>query len=198
MAVTDTDTANAERVSHRRWLFMRTAVFVGLCGLVVAGLILFYQIKFTHYFNYRLTVVVDDNGRPVSGSSVIAVTSRLDLVPGRPPKYTRSITGEAPFVDLGKDRVLFALLERIDNTDAAYFPDEVFFPTRISESREEAERRLAYLRTLSKEKATRTMDNAHLPRFVAFHNLLDPRSVFEVKPGRLDDVERKKPFLGRQ
>ncbi|MBX9826326.1 MAG: hypothetical protein K2Y27_15210 [Xanthobacteraceae bacterium] len=160
-------------------------ILVGvLCIVAIAALA--YERLATHTFRYRLSLLVDDNGRLTSGSSVIEVISRLDFVPGRPIKYTRAFRGEAAFVDLGGGRNLFALLQRQDGVDAAYYADSVFFSTLISVNRTEAADRLAILEKFSRDQISRPLEKANTPQLVAFRDLNDPTSVYAVSPDHLD------------
>jgi hypothetical protein len=80
-----------------------------LAILVMTVLALGGGVLHTYSYRYRLTLVVNDNGKLYSGSSVVEVKS-WDQGTLQGSEIDRQLTGQATLVDLGHGRLLVALL----------------------------------------------------------------------------------------
>jgi hypothetical protein len=160
----------------------RVGIWVVSIVALLAIIVGVYELRYTHRYRYRLTIEVGVDGQVKSGSSVIQVTHRLDAVPGRPPKYTASVSGAAVFIDLGPRGNLFALLTGPDNTDAAAIAAKTFSPPPFRPDLASKEQQLQEL-THSLAKAELHPDE--LPLLVMFKNMNDPSSIVQA---RSDDL----------
>ncbi len=151
-----------------------TAIVVGVIYLITQAL---YP-SVTH--RYRLTLVADDNGKPVIGSAVIEASYwKKSQFMGSHGEYGSSARGEAVVLDFGDKGLLFALLKGDDmHSDANWIVRTAFGIERRSPPDEE----LRELRTLTGKKA---LSFAKLPILVRFRDTTDPKSVERVDPDNL-------------
>jgi len=163
-------------------MMRKAGIITGMIFGVLALIVLIYEAGYTHRYRYRLTVEVEVDGQIKSGSRVIEVISRPDLVPGRPLRYMTTFRGEAVYVDLGQRGNLFALLSAPDGFGAAFLPDKVFFRYPVSASPEEQKSRFAEFKRLAQRRTLRELQISQLPILVTFKDPNDPKSVTEVFP----------------
>lgn len=160
--------------------------------LVVIGLVLLGMYGCYHSaipsatIHYKLTLVVEGNGKQYTGSSVVEVyredTTKVFAGIGG---YGGNFKGEAVAVDLGEKGVLFALLKQQDNVDYPLyifmksFPE--YFPARADITVIDGMRKLDH----DKPKSGLPFDK--LPMLVRFRDINDPKTVELVEP---DDLEK--------
>lgn len=135
---------------------------------------------------YKLTLIVDDNGKQYTGSSVVEVTRQdTTKVFAGIGGYGGNYKGEAVAVDMDEKGVLFALLRGKDTVDYPLyifmksFPE--YFPARADITVIDGMRRLDH----DKPKASLPFDK--LPMLVRFRDINDPKTVELVDP---DDLEK--------
>lgn len=149
--------------------------------LAVLGLVLFGVWSVLHppsaTLRYRLTLVVDDNGKETEGSSVVEVTLARN---GLGTPFSMGMRGEAAAVDLGARGLLFAVL----GDDWLMFPERVVAPAfGISRS---ADRLDIFKRIAALPPGSRAdLPSDKLPMLVRFRDINDPKTVERVDPGNL-------------
>jgi len=147
--------------------------------LILLGIYGFWELKYpSDSFRYKLTLVVDDNGKVITASSVRQVTVRNG------PKFTPesnpdvNLKGEAMVVDLGEKGVLFVVLRSESDIDYGYriafetFPELGGTGNGISKYGE--------------FKAKRELGFDKLPMLVWFRDINDPKTVGWVDPNDLE------------
>jgi hypothetical protein len=163
---------------------MRTLGIV--LGVIVGGiavLVAVYEFGYTHRYRYRLTLDVDVDGQVKTGSGVIQVTHRPDLVPGRPfPHYGAGISGEAVYVDLGQRGNLLALLTGPDKSSPFDLAAKTFNSPQFVGATEDAMR---WRERLARLRAHADLRPDQLPMLVTFKDLNDPKSILQVYPSDL-------------
>lgn len=129
---------------------------------------------------YRLTLVADDNGKIVTGSSVIEASYwKVPQFMLSHAEYGSSARGEAVVVDFGEKGVLFAFLKGNDmHSDADWIVRTAFGIERQSPPDEE-------LRKLRALRGSAELKFEALPLFVRFRDVNDPKTVERVDPNNL-------------
>ena len=170
------------------------ALFVGVPALLVAGLWIALKLHQAS-LHYRLTLVVEADGKTYQGSGVWAVKCNdfiMWLIPGSGGEGCL-LRGEAFPVDLGPHGMFFVTLATSLHQPLnpgfamgpAYLPWLVFrrmlhnpHPS-VWTYREE-------LQDVAHERPSAVLPIKDVPIFVRFGDLKDPKSVEEVNPARLD------------
>jgi hypothetical protein len=132
----------------------------------------------TYTYRYRMTVNVMVDGNIQSGSSVIEVA--ITKQPSGLPE-TRSLSGEAVFIDLGKRRNVIALLASgpiARDVDYPSYIAPVVFGLRSTDD----------LPKLSQMHGSRQVTSDRLPTFMTFTNLADPTTASVVPPDEFSQV----------
>ena len=143
---------------------------------------------------YKVTVEVDDQGTPRSGSSVMSFKLLKPQVALVSP-YNAEFHGEAVAVELGGGQILFALLkdEKGDLGTVQMWPEKVFEDLGSGTERIRNIRRIA-----SNEGMTRELPRflpaisdsrepfVNYPLLVQFRDLNQPESIEAVEPDALD------------
>lgn len=136
---------------------------------------------------YRMTLTVEDEGRPIEGSTVVEVS--LGRSVGMP--YAMGKRGEALVLDLGPRGLLFAVL-RGANSDEGYWemlPERIIAPAlgvKPNVSRDDDDRLGVFKRLLAGprgEKVEVPVDK--LPMLVRFRDINDPKTVERIDPKNL-------------
>ena len=174
-----------------------------LTALVILGYALFLSLFPTYRVRYRLTLDVEDNGKPVSFSQIIEI--RYELVPdflvsgygGR--KFIGNFFGAAPTLDLGEKGLVFVIdkystdrwsshcARNIDNkpvptcvrsASLADLPFLAFgYPTDVMPSKA-----AFYLSQIQQRHDSAIIPIADLPMLIRFENISNPQSLEEVDP----------------
>ena len=143
----------------------------------------------TPTYRYRLTVEVDTPEGLKTGSSVIEVDTHRDQRNWNPNARGRryQVRGEAAAVELGEDRVLFALLRSEDSVDWAA---QILFLTTPYAVEAEDKFLATFERMLAREGEVElppdlgafisSSDASARPMLVTFRDLDDPTSVERV------------------
>jgi hypothetical protein len=193
-----------------RWRgeFVKLGVGMKTLIIIVVGLpVLFYALLGLYFFvipvvfhsavipsvtfHYKLTLVVDDNGKQSTGSSVVEVnredTSKYfgNSLGGFGGKFK----GEAVAVDLGEKGVLFALLKGDGSVDYPLFIFMKAFPSYFAESNNSAS--VSVIDDMRKLNNARPRPKAELPvdkipMLVRFRDIADPKTVELVDPNDLE------------
>ncbi len=153
---------------------------LGIIALILLGIYGFWKMSYpSGTFRYRLTLVVDDNGKQVIASSVRQVTVRDGprLTPESNP--TTTLHGEAVVVDLGEKGVFFALLRSKDSVDYGYNIVYDAFPNLGGTTPKG-------IRAYSNLKAKKELSFDKIPMLVRFRNINDPKTVELVDPNDLE------------
>jgi hypothetical protein len=132
-------------------------------------------------WRYKLTLVVDDNGKQIVSSSVRQV--HVQVSPKILPAMNNSVSvkGEAVVVDLGKKGVLFALLRGNQNGGVDYGYNIVFYEfPNLGGTTPEGIRAYKHL------KAKKELSFAKIPMLVHFRDINDPKTVELVDPNDLE------------
>lgn len=133
---------------------------------------------------YRLTLIVNDNGKQFAGSSVIQVRP---IYPSRPnlelPLYT-GVKGEAVVIDLKEKGVLFGLLKSENDDDYAY---NIIFKSYLGnfELKQYRKGRAYAIDRLGPKK---DLDINNLPTLVHFQDISNPDTMEKVDPNNLEKV----------
>lgn len=132
-------------------------------------------------WRYKLTLVVDDNGKQIVSSSVTQVYAQ-DQPRITPESHADiSVKGEGIVVDLGKKGVFFALLKSKKlGSDYRYYIVFTEFPSEFDILSPDA------IRYYSKLKAKKEMTFDNLPILVHFRDNKDPKTVELVDPENLE------------
>jgi hypothetical protein len=166
--------------------FLSRSIFVVLiCIAALFGFAVWKRIFPTVYsLHYRMTLVVDDNGRQVEGSTVVEVSIARSIdVP-----YSRGLKGEALAVDLGSRGILFAVLRGADGSYGYWetLPERELTRLLPAKFADEPDR-IAVFSALAKlpvgTRADLPLDK--LPMLVRFRDISDPKSVERVDPNDL-------------
>lgn len=137
-------------------------------------------------YRYRLTLEIDDNGRLVTGSSVVEVRYTKDPNWSHPPGMRRyHIRGESTLVDLGGGRLLIALLckkigarfhrGRVVGWGYRHPGPVIFRIYGLPENEDGLPKLLSY-------RGQRNLDILDLPDLVTFGDPNSPKSVKSVDP----------------
>jgi len=132
-------------------------------------------------WRYKLTLVVDDNGKQIVSSSVreVHVQDQPRITPESHPDIR--VRGEAVVVDLGKKGMFFALLSGKEiGSDYAFYIVFSEFPSQFDILSPDA------IRYYSKLKAKKEMAFDKLPMLVRFRDINDFKTVEEVDPKDLE------------
>jgi hypothetical protein len=161
---------------------------LGVIVLVLLGIYGFYTIAMPSVtMHYKLTLVVDDNGKQYTGYSVVEVYRQdtTKVFGSSFGGYGYKVKGEAVAVDLGKKGVLFALLKG----------DQIRNPEHYGYSEPQAIALRAFskagyviddLRHLNQYKPKTNLDFSLLPMLVRFRDINDPKTVEHVDPYDLE------------
>jgi hypothetical protein len=180
------DTSNGARCLRRFGLFT-------LAALAVLFIFFWWYALTPLTLRYRLTLMVDNNGQMVTGSSVIEASWTglgerfrflAELANGQ--QWTTTMRGEAVVVDLGSHGVLFALLRgdesrrasSLAGTPEAFVTRATGAFTRAGVTRESLER---VIRNRPKVEVPFEL----LPLLVRFRDINDPKTVEPVDPNNL-------------
>lgn len=153
-------------------LIIIVAVFLGMYGC--------WEITYpSGSFRYKLTLVVDDNGKKIVASSVRQVHIRVN--PRITPEMNNSVSvkGEAVVVDLGEKGVLFALLKGNDDNDYGY---RIVF----NEFQRSGATTPEGIKFYSSLKAKKKLAFDKIPMLVRFKDINDPKTVELVDPYDLE------------
>ena len=141
--------------------------------------------------HYKLTLVVDDNGKQYTSSSVVEVFRQdtTKVFGGSFGGYGGDFKGEAVVVDLGEKGALFSLLKKGDNVDYPLYIVMYAFPEHFEEYRNiteisvvDAMRKLDSIRPRPKNDISFNK----LPMLVRFRDINDPKTVELVDPNDLE------------
>ena len=135
--------------------------------------------------HYKLTLIVDDNGKQISGSSVVQVyredtTKVFSGIGG----YGGEFKGEAVVVDLGQKGVLFALLKGDPTRTENYGSSEPLFIALRAFAK--SGNVIDNMRQLNKDKPETNLDFDLVPMLVRFRDINDPKTVELVDPNDLE------------
>jgi hypothetical protein len=154
----------------------RAIVVLAIVGLSVLSFNYMYP-SATH--RYRLTLVADDNGKPVVGSGVIEASYWKQIQILSSAEYGSSARGEAVIVDFGEKGLLFSLLKGDDvHSDADWIVPLAFGIERTSP----AEIEVYQLRALTGKTE---LPLSKLPILVRFRDINDPKTVERVDPNNI-------------
>lgn len=161
---------------------------LGVIALVLLGVYGCWQIKYpSGSFRYKLTLVVDDNGKQYTGSSVVEVYRQdtTKVFGNSFGGYGYHITGEVAVVDLGKKGVLFALLKGDQTRNPEHFGYSE--PQAIAlRAFSKAGYVIDDMRHLNQYKPKTNLDFSLLPMLVRFRDINDPKTVERVDPNDLE------------
>ncbi len=146
----------------------------------------------TYTWNQKLTVMVQTPEGVKTGSAVTKVTISVGDGGLNGHVINQTFAGEATVVDLGGGRLLFALLSNT-STWQAMTANQAEFTFRDQLPKDDIKKsesdnlraKYSFLQTL---RGARTMPSGSVPLLVAFGDINDPKTVKEVKPGKLTDV----------
>jgi hypothetical protein len=163
---------------------MRTFVKILLTiVLLIGGAVVWYKISYpTYTYRYRMTVEVMVDGAVRSGTSVIEVKVQKQPKFGQAPPQVSRFYGEAVFVDLGGGRNVIALLAagpKAEDVDYSYNVVPTLFGLTFKDED---------LAKLADLQGAREVPAAHMPTFVTFPDLNDPKTVRVVGLGEFEDV----------
>lgn len=153
---------------------------LGIIILVLLGMYGCWQVKYpSGAFRYKLTLVVDDNGKQIVASSVCEV--HIQVEPRITPETVNYVTvkGEAVAVDIGEKGILFALLRSNKDVDYGYRIVFDAFPIEGASTAKGIE----YYTHL---KAKKELNFDNLPMLVRFRDINDPKTVELVDPNDLE------------
>jgi len=140
-------------------------------------------------YRYKMTVEVETPDGLKTGSSVIEVrTKEVSTIQDSSGKTFRDqLRGEAVAVDIAPGRTLFALLSSPDNPDYAKgVAFAALKPVRTTGGDLEGYRQ--HLSQMVKVKGAHDLPRERWPLMVAFRDINDPTSVFEVKAASVADA----------
>lgn len=168
---------------------IRTLIVLGL-GLLLAGCG-----GPIYTYRYRLTLAVEADGQVHTGSSVVEVSEWRTSEWSLEPRLVKTrVIGEATLVDLGRGRVLIALLEGIPaGTPRSERGGREWIgrsPTGLlvglfGLNYQWTEARNDGLAELSRQRAVRHLGANQLPILVTFRNINDPKTLVVVDPNEL-------------
>ncbi len=145
----------------------------------------------TYTYHQKLTVVVSTPAGVKSGSAVTEVTANVGQQSYlSPANVGYRVRGEAAVVDLGNGKYLFALLSSGgEKTATEYWAMLAFYKRVMDEYPSGSEERMNmfYTALLGMRDSQNVMPDKY-PLLVTFSDINDPKSVKEVKPGKLADV----------
>ncbi len=155
---------------------------------VLLGLYCGYRIAMpSATLHYRLTLVVDDNGKQYTGSSVVEVYRQdtTKVFGSSFGGYGYAIKGEAVAVDLGEKGVLFALLkgDQTRNPENGGYSEPQAIALRAFSK---AGYVIDDMRHLNQYKPKTNLDFSLLPMLVRFRDINDPKTVERVDPNDLE------------
>lgn len=129
-------------------------------------------------FRYKLTLVVDDNGKQITSSAVREIFIQTQPRLPEAGNYV-AVKGEAVVIDLGKRGVLFALLRSKDSVDYGYrIVFDNFYVMGASTAKG-----IEFYKNL---KAKKELSFDKLPMLVYFRDINDPKTVELVDPNDLE------------
>ena len=130
-------------------------------------------------WNQKLTLTVETPQGERSGSAVVyeRVTSGRQLMSGSAVQY--DIKGEATVVEVAPGKYLFALLGEASTKELA---TRVWWEVFSEEQKRDADQAFRMIESL---REAREVPPKEYPLLVAFTDINDPKSVFEVKPDDL-------------
>jgi hypothetical protein len=167
---------------------VRLAKIAGVLSVTAIALYACYLWAFPSVtLHYRLTLVVNIDGQPVEGSSVIEVTRQdTKKVFGSMGGVGASIKGQAVVVDLGKNGKLFAILHGREPyvAEDQTFPSYVLFSAFAPLLDKNADG-LSQLRVLKARHPKTAISSSLIPMLVRFRNIVDPMTVEVVDPDNL-------------
>jgi hypothetical protein len=138
----------------------------------------------TYTWNQKLTVVVQTPDGEKSGSAVTRLRVNYSTTSLTGIGISYDVKGEATVVEVAPGKYLFALLSQNGPGNTTELATQTWLddlPKTVGDARP----RFAYLEAL---RAKRDVPRAHYPWLVMFTDLNDPKSVREVKPGKLSDT----------
>jgi hypothetical protein len=167
----------------------------GLAVITVVVAAVFYLTFPAYKHRYRMTVEIEADGNPHTGSGVVDVSHHYHgpfagLLAGR---YDSSFSGDAPVVDLGKYGIVLAVLSPA-NFPSSYRPQPryasdiailgYFGPPRNGAKAEVDDR----IRGICDQVGERVLKPTMYPGFVWLPNRLDPNSARPVMPSELPTI----------
>jgi hypothetical protein len=138
----------------------------------------------TYTWNQKLTVTVNTPDGEKSGSAVTRLRVNYSTTSLTGIGISYDLKGEATVVEVAPEKYLFALLSDSGPGNTTELATQTWLadlPKTVGDSRP----RFAYLEKL---RAVKPVPKDHYPLLVTFTNLDDPKSVKEVKPGKLSDA----------
>lgn len=156
-----------------------------IAAFAVVGVLVLYQLSYpTYSCRYRMTVTVDVDGQPRSGSSIIEYRmSKQPQLGWIFNPYKTGVSGEAVFVDLGGQRNVVALLASGPNAENAGFPEGVVRSHFTKPS--DFDRYAASLPSL---RGNWELSDADLPTLITFSNPSDPATIKVIRTDQLEQV----------
>jgi hypothetical protein len=161
---------------------------VGAAVLYVAYLLLFPQ--YTHRF--RVTINVDDNGKPRSGTGIITVTyQNVDALLVNQKQWNVSARGPAPWVDLGPKGIIAAAIyayypanyEPLPYTGAA-----LSFVAYYGAKHHDPKVSLANIKKISEATGARELRFDQMPEFIWIPDVANPASAKLVPADKFSEI----------
>lgn len=149
-----------------------------------------YAVFYPSYtYSYKLSILIKSEGKTYEASNVWQVTAQFS--PGFPGPEARrvsySLKGEAVVIDVPGHSPVFTLLRTEQDVDSLKYLPRNLFEAQIPNDPKQAE---SALQTLYPTKATASVPRKDYPMLVAFKDVNDPTSVYQLSP---DDLS---PALG--
>ncbi len=155
-----------------RTLVVIVAVLLGMYGC--------WEIRYPAFtIRYKLTLVVDDNGKMITGSSVRQIDLRVNpRITPETSVYAVKVKGKVMVMDLGEKGIFFVLFEsrRGRSSDYGY---EIIFPNMGGTS-------VDTIRAYSQMRSKKELEFDKLPLLVRFRDINDPKTVELVDPNDLE------------
>ncbi|WP_414463298.1 hypothetical protein [Hyphomicrobium sp. DY-1] len=166
-------------------------VFFGAVGAAVlygAYLLVFPQ--YTHRF--RITITVDDNGKPRVGSGVVTVTyQNVDALLVNQKSWNVSARGPAPWVDLGQKGIIAAAIYSytpVNYEPMPYSAADLSFVAYYGAKHHDPKLSKANIENISREAGLRKLRLDQMPEFIWIPDVANPNSAELVPADKFSEI----------
>lgn len=168
----------------------RFLVFAAACAALAYGAYLLVFPQYTHRF--RVTINVDDNGKPKVGSGVVTVTyQNIDALLVNQRRWNVSARGPAPWVDLGPKGIIAAAI--YSYTPANYEPlpysaADLSFVAYYGAKHHDPKISTANIKNISGAAGPRELRFDQMPEFIWIADVNDPDTAKLVPADKFAEI----------